>query len=103
MKIYPVPMIPGPVSVPASVLEAYRVNYGSADLEKEFLELHGRTQGNLQKILGTENAIVIQPGEGMLALWSALKCCLRPGDRVSLGFILDRLDPTWAQKSRPRH
>ena len=43
MKIYPVPMIPGPVSVPASVLEAYRVNYGSADLEGEFLELYACT------------------------------------------------------------
>ena len=75
-------MIPGPVSVPASVLEAYRVNYGSADLEGEFLELYACTQGNLQKILGTKNAIVMQSGEGMLALWSALKSCLRPGDRV---------------------
>jgi aspartate aminotransferase-like enzyme len=33
-------------------------------------------------ILGTKNRIVIQSGEGMLALWSALKGCLLPGDRV---------------------
>ena len=82
MQTYPIPMVPGPVRLPQAVLDAYQTNYGSADLEPEFLELHHKTESNLQMILGTKNRIVIQSGEGMLALWSALKSCLFPGDRV---------------------
>ena len=33
MKIYPIPMVPGPVSVSKKVFEAYQMNYGSADIE----------------------------------------------------------------------
>ncbi len=82
MKTYPIPMVPGPVKLPQAVLDVYQTNYGSADLEPEFLELHHKTESNLQMILGTKNRIVIQSGEGMLALWSALKSCLFPGDCV---------------------
>ncbi len=82
MKTYPIPMIPGPVSVPADVLAAYQADFGSGDLEPEFLELYNRTEANLQAILGTRNSVAIQTGEGMLALWSALKSCIRPGERV---------------------
>ncbi len=82
MKTYPIPMIPGPVSVPADVLAAYQADYGSGDLEPEFLDLYNRTEANLRIILGTRNSVAIQTGEGMLALWSALKSCIRPGERV---------------------
>jgi aspartate aminotransferase-like enzyme len=82
MKIYPIPMVPGPVLVAQKVLDAYQINYGSADLELEFVELYNRAEANLKSILSTKNQVVIQTGEGMLALWSALKCCLLPGDRV---------------------
>lgn len=82
MKIYPIPMVPGPVKVAREVLEAYQINYGSADMESEFLELYNLTEANLKTILSTQNQVVIQSGEGMLALWSALKSCLVPGDRV---------------------
>ncbi|GBC60448.1 alanine--glyoxylate aminotransferase family prot ein [Desulfonema ishimotonii] len=82
MKTYPIPMIPGPVKVPEAVLKACGVNYGSPDLEPEFLELYNQTEAGLRQILGTENPVVIQTGEGMLALWSALKSCIVPGDRV---------------------
>jgi len=82
MITYPVPMIPGPVKVPEEVLKAYQINYGSADLESEFLDLYNKTEDKLKKILGTENQVVIHTGEGMLALWTALKSCLHPGDRV---------------------
>ena len=76
MQTYRIPMVPGPVKLPQAVLDVYQTNYGSADLEPEFLELHHKTESNLQMILGTKNRIVIQSGEGMLALWSALKSCL---------------------------
>jgi aspartate aminotransferase-like enzyme len=82
MKTYPIPMVPGPVKVASEVLEAYQKNYGSADMEPEFLELYNRTEANLKTILSTQNQVVIQSGEGMLALWGALKSCLVAGDRV---------------------
>ena len=82
MITYPIPMVPGPVKLPQTVLDVYQTNFGSADLEAEFLELYNRTESNLKMILGTGNRVVIQSGEGMLALWSALKSCLVPKDRV---------------------
>ena len=82
MKTYPIPMVPGPVSVPPEVLAAYTQDFGSGDLEIDFLELYNQTEANLQRILGTQNRVAIQTGEGMLALWGALKSCIQPGDRV---------------------
>ena len=82
MNTYPIPMVPGPVKVAREVLDVYQINYGSADLESEFLELYNQTEANLKKIMSTKHRVVIQTGEGMLALWSALKSCLVPGDRV---------------------
>ena len=82
MKTYSIPMVPGPVKVPAEVLQAYLTNYGSADLEPEYLDLYRLTEGNLQSIMGTRSTVAILSGEGMLALWAALKSCIRPGERV---------------------
>ena len=82
MRTYPIPMVPGPVTLPQAVLDAYKINYGSADMESEFMELFNKTETALKIILQTKNQVVIQSGEGMLALWSALKSCLLPGDRV---------------------
>lgn len=82
MQIYPIPMVPGPVRVSQAVLARYLEDYGSGDLERDFLELYNRTEANLQKIFATQNRVAIQTGEGMLALWGALKSCLVPGDRV---------------------
>jgi len=82
MITYPIPLVPGPVRVPPEVLAEYDVDYGSGDLEGEFLELYNRTETNLQQVLGTKNRIAIQTGEGMLALWGALKSCIQPGDKV---------------------
>ena len=79
MKIYRIPMVPGPVSVSREVLEAGQENFGSADLEKEYIDLYKATEKSLRKIMQTKNSVVIQTGEGMLALWSALKSCLLPG------------------------
>jgi aspartate aminotransferase-like enzyme len=82
MNTYPIPMVPGPVSVPGEILQAFQMDYGSGDLEAEFLELYNQTEANLQEIFQTKNKVAIQTGEGMLALWGALKSCIRPGDRV---------------------
>lgn len=82
MRTYPLPMVPGPVSLPPEVLAAMGVNFGSGDLEDEFFELYERTAAGLQTIMETAHPVVILSGEGMAGLWSALKSCLKPGDRV---------------------
>ncbi len=82
METYPIPMVPGPVSVPQAVLRAMQIDFGSGDLEPEFLELYNRTEVLLQEIYGTKNSVLIMTGEGMLALWAALKSAVLPGERV---------------------
>ena len=82
MKTYPIPMVPGPVRALPAVLEAYRVDYGSADLEADYLQLYTRTEENLKTLLQTRSSVVIFLGEGMMALWGALKSSLARGDRV---------------------
>jgi aspartate aminotransferase-like enzyme len=75
-------MVPGPVRVPRKIFEAYQVDYGSADIEPEFLELYNHTEENLKKVIQTGSKVVIHTGEGMITLWGALKSCILPGDRV---------------------
>ncbi len=82
MRTYEVPLVPGPTSVPEAVRAAYQVDYGSGDLEPEFFDLYAEVQEQLRQILGTRNQMAIMTGEGMVALWGALKSCLQPGDRV---------------------
>ena len=82
MRTYKVPLVPGPTSVRPEVLAAYQCNFGSADIEEEFSSLYERTENYLREILLTQNKMAIMTGEGMVALWGALKSCLRPGDRV---------------------
>jgi len=82
MKTYDIPLVPGPTSVPDSVRRAYLTDYGSADLEPEYIELYVAVQDQLRAILSTQNRIALMTGEGMIALWGALKSCLEPGDRV---------------------
>ena len=82
MKIYPIPMVPGPVSVPEKVREAYLTDFGSPDIEEDFLTLYQETVEKMQLLFGTKNDIILHTGEGMIALWGALKSTLLPGDRV---------------------
>ena len=82
MQTYAIPLVPGPVEVPLAVRAAYQQSYGSPDLEDEFFELYQQCERGLQQILGTKQSVTIQTGEGMLALWSALKSVLQPGNRV---------------------
>jgi aspartate aminotransferase-like enzyme len=79
---YDIPLVPGPTRVPESVRRAYLTDYGSADLEPEYSQLYADVQEQLCAILGTKNQIAIMTGEGMIALWGALKSCIRPGERV---------------------
>ncbi len=82
MNNYPIPMVPGPTAVPQIILDAMNRDYPSPDLEREFLDLYNQTEQLLQILYGTKNRVVIHTGEGMIALWGALKSALLPGDRV---------------------
>ena len=82
MKHYDIPLVPGPVTIPPPVLAAYGHDWGSADLEPEFVELYAATAGLLGEIMGTRNGVVIALGEAMVALWGTIKSALGPGDRV---------------------
>lgn len=82
MLTYAIPLVPGPTRVPESVRQAYLTDYASADLEPEYSQLYADVQGQLRAVLGTGNQIAIMTGEGMIALWGALKSCIRPGERV---------------------
>jgi aspartate aminotransferase-like enzyme len=64
------------------VRRAYLTDYASADLEPEYSQLYADVQDQLRTILGTRNQLAIMTGEGMIALWGALKSCILPGDRV---------------------
>lgn len=82
MIIYPNSYFPGPTKVPENVLGIAAADFGSADVEPEFLELYNKCVSNLQTLYGTENDVLILTGEGMLALWGGLKSCLKKNDRV---------------------
>jgi aspartate aminotransferase-like enzyme len=82
MLTYTIPLVPGPTRVPESVRQAYLTDYASADLEPEYSLLYADVQEQLRAILNTRNQMAIMTGEGMIALWGALKSCIRPGERV---------------------
>lgn len=82
MAYAPIPMVPGPVSLHPDVITALAQDYGSGDIEADFMNLYDTTSRNISKLMGTKNDVVLMTGEGMLALWGALKSCLKPGDAV---------------------
>lgn len=82
MPYVQIPMVPGPTFVHPQVLEAMARDYGSGQIESEFLSLYADTGVRLGLMMGTSNDVVLMTGEGMLALWAGLKSCLKPGDSV---------------------
>ncbi|OHT07294.1 serine-pyruvate aminotransferase/archaeal aspartate aminotransferase [Tritrichomonas foetus] len=81
-ETYQTPLIPGPTSVPEYIRKAYLTDFGSADLEEKYFQLYIETEKNIQKLLNTQNKVAIMSGEGMVALWGALKSVVKSGDRV---------------------
>lgn len=82
MEQYKIGLVPGPVTIPPEILKAWDFNYASSDLEPEFFALYNQNQKLIQKILHTQNKIVITSGEAMSILWAALKCTLNPGEKI---------------------
>lgn len=82
MKTYSVPFVPGPVSVPKKIRDAWLNDFGSSDMEPEFFELYSQNQALLKKLLKTNANILITGGEAMSILWASLKCTLKAGDKM---------------------
>ena len=78
----PIPMVPGPVTLHPKVIEAIAKDYGSGQGEPDFLPFYKETAEMLARLMYTDDDVVMMTGEGMLALWAALKSCLVPGDSV---------------------
>ena len=87
---------PGPTSVPEDILRVAMKDYGSADIEPDFLNLYNKCVGNFQKLFNTESDVLFFTGEGMLALWGGIKSCLQKDDKVlclSTGMFGDGMAP----------
>ena len=69
----PLPMVPGPVTVPEYVLKALGTDYPSGQIDESYFSLVRSCERSLGRLMGTRNRIVFLSGEGMLALWAALK------------------------------
>ena len=82
MERYEIGLIPGPVRIPEEIKSAWQNDYGSSDLEDEFFTLYRENQTLTQKLLHTQNDIVITSGEAMSILWASLKCTLNPGGKL---------------------
>lgn len=81
-KYAPIPMVAGPVTLHPDVIEAIARDYGSGQIEPDFLPLYKETAGKLARLMYTDDDVVLMTGEGMLALWGALKSCLKAGDSI---------------------
>jgi len=75
-------MVPGPVALHEDVIAVLGRDYGSGQVESDFLCLYDAASRGIGKLMGTKDDVVLMTGEGMLALWGALKSCLKPGDHV---------------------
>lgn len=82
MRYTTIPMVPGPVTLHPDVLAALARDYPSGQVDEAFMPLYTHTGVALGALMGTTNDVVLMTGEGMLALWGALKSTLRPGDKV---------------------
>ena len=81
-KYAPIPMVAGPVTLHPDVIPAIARDYGSGQIEPDFLPYYKETADKLARLMVTDDDVVLMTGEGMLVLWGALKSCLKPGDTV---------------------
>jgi aspartate aminotransferase-like enzyme len=85
-------LVPGPTLVPEKIREIYSRQWPSPDLDPDFAQTYKRAASALGQLLGLKpnscltpedpGQVVIMSGEGMVALWAAVKSMIRPGDRV---------------------
>ena len=73
MSYAPIPMVPGPVALHEDVIAVLGRDYGSGQVESDFMCLYDATSRSIGKLMGTRDDVALMTGEGMLALWGALK------------------------------
>ena len=81
-KYITIPMVPGPVSVHPDILSVMSKDYGAGQLDNRFLLLYRDTENLLKKINEFSGDFIIMTGEGMVALWGALRSTIKPNDKV---------------------
>ena len=85
MKNYRIPMIPDPTRLNPVSFKALTSDFGASYQEEEFYEFYGAVGRKLARLMGTENEVILQPGEGMAVLWGAVKSTLKPGENAAGG------------------
>lgn len=78
----PLIMTPGPTYISEEVREALSQPITNPDLDPDFFEFYKETCGMLQKLIKTQNDVLILAGEGILGLEAACASLIEPGDRV---------------------
>ncbi|GAB6169884.1 alanine--glyoxylate aminotransferase family protein [Clostridium carnis] len=75
-------MTPGPTYIRKNVREAMSRPITNPDLDIEFYDFYKGTCEKIQRILNTENNVLILSGEGILGLESACASLIEEGDNV---------------------
>lgn len=75
-------MTPGPTAIHEDVRNALARRITNPDLDLKFFEFYKDTTVKFQKLLNTENEVLILSGEGILGLEAACASLIEPGDRV---------------------
>lgn len=75
-------MTPGPTYVDEEVRAALAKPITNPDIDSDFYEYYQNTCSKLQKLMNTENQVLILSGEGILGLEAACASLIEPGDKV---------------------
>ncbi|MCD7905726.1 MAG: alanine--glyoxylate aminotransferase family protein [Clostridiales bacterium] len=78
----PFVLTPGPTYINNEVREAMGRELTNPDIDPEFYEFYKNVCGKLQKLMKTENEVLILAGEGILGLEAACCSLTEEGDRV---------------------
>ena len=75
-------MTPGPTEISEEVRKAMSKKITNPDLDPSFFDFYYSVVKKFQKLLHTENDILVMAGEGILGLESACASLVEPGDKV---------------------
>ena len=75
-------MTPGPTYVNEEVRAAMAGPITNPDLDPDFFEFYKSICGKLQKLVKTDNEVLILSGEAILGLEAACASLIEPGDRI---------------------
>jgi len=78
----PLIMTPGPTYIGEEVRNALAQPITNPDLDPAFFEFYKSTCEKLQRLLNTNNEVLILSGEGILGLEAACASLIEPGDKV---------------------